>query len=241
MYLCFSIFLWSLEPFQRSKFLSQIEFLSALYFSPSFRGNIFICFLNHSKGMIFGRFWWVIWSHLAAQLLTNKTGFGKHFEVVLAGCLCKPFRIFSLFHARDKSKKKHLSLKNGLFENWHLSWLNSFVSLKNKWAIPGSLLENCFVFTVDQTGFFLTRAEEFLSYRSYIGFSGLFTFGIYSKQSGHTRSLEIVSVDTSRASQWTSLTYYTRIFQVYEALTFREIMKNTGQCIAFSVLISKST
>ena len=171
MYLCFSIFLWSLEPFQRSKFLSQIEFLSALYFSPSFRGNIFICFLNHSKGMIFGRFWWVIWSHLAAQLLTNKTGFGKHFEVVLAGCLCKPFRIFSLFHARDKSKKKHLSLKNGLFENWHLSWLNSFVSLKNKWAIPGSLLENCFVFTVDQTGFFfLTRAEEFLSYRSYTGF-----------------------------------------------------------------------
>ena len=174
MYLCFSIFLWSLEPFQRSKFLSQIEFLSALYFSPSFRGNIFICFLNHSKGMIFGRFWWVIWSHLAAQLLTNKTGFGNHFEVVLAGCLCKPFRIFSLFHARDKSKKKHLSLKNGLFENWHLSWLNSFVSLKNKWAIPGSLLENCFVFTVDQTGFFFNtcRRVPFLSiiYRVFVGY-----------------------------------------------------------------------
>ena len=139
-------------------------------------------------------------------------------------------------------EKKHLSLKNGMFENWHLSWLNNFVSLKNKWAIPGSLLENCFVFSVHQTGFFfLTRAEEFLSYRSYIGFSGLFTFDIYSKQSAHTRSLEIVSIDTSRASQWTSLTYYTRIFQVYEALAFREIMKNTGQCIAFSVLISKST
>lgn len=184
--------------------------------------------------MIFGKFWWIIWSHLAAQLLTNKTGFSRLFVQAIQNFLFVP-RSWQV-------EKKNLSLKNGMFENWHLSWLNSFVSLKNKWAIPGSLLENCFVFSVHQTGFFfLTRAEEFLSYRSYIGFSGLFTFDIYSKQSGHTRSLEIVSIDTSRASQWTSLTYYTRIFQVYEALAFREIMKNTGQCIAFSVLISKST